>query len=93
MSEIENRLRASAKLGAVHGNLRERQVCESQMLEAATEIDRLRSKNERLNEALLGLAHPPQVGYGPCWCGVATGDPRYTEHSAACKAAREALEG
>lgn len=38
-------------------------------------------------EALVGLKHR----HAECWCGVAIGNPMYSEHSLACKLAREAL--
>lgn len=48
MSDIENRLRASVAMGAVHGDFHERNVCESQMGEAADEIARLAARVREL---------------------------------------------
>lgn len=64
---------------------------------AAEEMEKLRddlaaerAKVERLREAIEGLRYPYEPGL--CWCGVATGHPMLTKHSAACDAARAALE-
>lgn len=55
MNRIEKRLRASAAIGAIHGDHSDRAVCESLMNEAASEIEALRAKQDRLREALKGL--------------------------------------
>lgn len=49
-------------------------------------------RNERivtLTKALIGLRIGGEAG---CWCQVAIGNPMYDDHTAACKAARAALE-
>lgn len=52
MSLIEKRLRASVAFGVVHGDHMERSVCESQMMEAAHEIEMLRTECNELQGAL-----------------------------------------
>lgn len=52
MSDIVDRLRASVRMGAVNGDDNERAVCESQMMEAAYEIERLWAKLEQTVENL-----------------------------------------
>ncbi len=42
--DIEKRLRASVSIGAINGDRFERSICESQMLEAAKEIEKLRQQ-------------------------------------------------
>ena len=55
MSDIAKRLRASVKCGAVNGNAHERAVCESQMNEAATHIERLERKQEQMLDTTLQI--------------------------------------
>lgn len=48
MSDIQHRLRASVRMGAVHGDTHERSVCARQMVEAADEIERLIRERDAL---------------------------------------------
>jgi hypothetical protein len=52
----------------------------------ALERDRWKAIAGELAEALQCVGHNEV-----CWCGVAIGDPRYTDHSVACKRATAAL--
>ena len=61
MSNIESRLKASVRSGAVHGNDEERAVCERQMLEAASEIVLLRAGQEALQKHLSRLIRDLEV--------------------------------
>ena len=46
MGDIVDRLRASVRMGAYNGDAMERGVCGKQMVEAATEIKRLRNERD-----------------------------------------------
>lgn len=52
MSSTANALRASVRMGAVHGTAEERGVCASQMSRAAAELDALAAERDRLAREL-----------------------------------------
>lgn len=61
MSDLDKRLRASVRMGAIHGSADERAVCERQMLEAA---DALAARERELAEARADLAAVEAVEEG-----------------------------
>ncbi len=49
----------------------------------------LQQQIEELCDALQQLSQA--AADGPCWCGVATDDPTFAQHTAKCQRARTAL--
>jgi len=72
MGSLSDCLRASVKFEAYDGDSSERGICAQQMLQAATEIDRLEKANRGLMEGYDKLAHKCGKCGKPCpYCDVA----------------------